>query len=59
MEKWNYWRLKQLQLIKDPIIEKIIVLYELGEEGQYEIIRRTISIFIPLLRIGWSSKRMV
>ena len=48
-----------MQLIKDPIIEKIKVLYELGDEGSYEIIRRTIAIFQPLLLIGWSSKKMV
>jgi len=47
-----------LSLVNDPIIEQIKVLYDLGEGGQYEITRRTIAIFGPLLQYGWSTKKM-
>ena len=48
-----------MSLVKDPIIEEIKVLYDLGEGGQYEIIQRTIAIFRPLLELGWSAKKLV
>lgn len=57
--RWNYWRWELLELIKDPIIEQIKVLYDLGDDGSYEIIRRTVAIFEPLFLIGWSSKKMI
>lgn len=44
---------------KDPIIEQIKVLYELGDDGKYEIIRRNIAIFEPLLMMGKSSKELL
>lgn len=44
---------------KDPIIEQIKVLYDLGEGGQYEIIHRTISIFKPMFILGKPSKELV
>lgn len=47
------------EIPKDPIVGQIEALYDLGEGGQYEIIKRTIAIFEPLLIIGWSSKRLV
>ena len=46
-------------IVKDPIIEQIKVLYELGDDGSYEIIRRTIAVFEPLLMYGWDSKKMI
>ena len=44
------------QVILDPIIEELKKLYSEGRE--YEIIRRTIAVFEPLLLIGWSSTKM-
>lgn len=46
-------------IVKDPIIEEIKVLYDLGEGGSYEIIKRTIAIFEPLFLYGWDSKKMI
>ncbi len=48
-----------MELIKDPIIEQVKVMYGLGEGGQYEIIKRTVFIFEVLLVQGWSSKKLV
>jgi len=48
-----------LELIKDPIIEQIKTLYELGDDGRYEIIKRNIAVFEPLLMMCWSSKKLV
>jgi len=44
---------------KDVIIEKIKVLYELGDDGRYEIIKRTLFVIESLLMLGKSSKSCV
>ncbi len=46
-------------IIKDPIIEQIKVLYELGDGGRYEIMHRTIWIMESALILGKSSKECV
>ena len=46
-------------LVKDPIIEELKTLYKLGDSGSYEIIRRTVAVFEPLLMMSWSSKKLI
>ena len=46
-------------IIKDPIIEQIKVLYELGDGGRYEIMYRTIFVIKGALILGKSSKECV
>ncbi len=48
-----------LSIIKDPIIEQIKVLYDLGDGGRYEIMHRTIFIIQGALQLGKSSKECV
>ena len=48
-----------MMLVKDPIIEELKNLYKLGDSGSYEIIKRTIAVFKPLLLIGWDSKKLI
>jgi len=49
-----------LESVKDPIIEQIKVLYELGESGQYEIIVRAIAVMQDMMEwLGVSSKDCV
>lgn len=45
--------------LTDPIREQIKVLYELGDGGQYELIKRTVFIFENALIMGKSSKFLV
>ena len=44
---------------KDPIIEKIKTLYELEDDGKYEIIKRTLFVIESLLMLGKSSKSCI
>ena len=44
---------------KDPVIEQIKTLYELGEGGQYEIIQRVSAVSEALLMMGKSGKYCV
>ncbi|MEK0338039.1 MAG: hypothetical protein QQN41_11455 [Nitrosopumilus sp.] len=44
---------------KDKIIEQIKVLYELGDDGKYEIIKRTVWVCKCLLELGKSGKNCV
>lgn len=48
-----------MSLVKDSIMEKIKVLYELGDGGQYEIIHNTIFVIKGCLAMGLSSKSCV
>lgn len=47
------------EIKKDPIIEKIKILYELGDDGRYEIIKRMIFVTESLLILGKSAKSCV
>ena len=44
---------------KDPIIEKIKVLYEMGDGGKYELIKRTIFIIENALKLGKNGKECI
>ena len=50
---------KEQIVVPTSEIEQIKVLYELGEGGQYEIIKRNIFIFQNALIMGKSSKFLV
>lgn len=42
--------------VKDPITEKIKVLYELGDGGRYELVQKTIFIIDGALKMGKNGK---
>ena len=44
---------------KDKIIEQVKVLYDLGDDGRYEIIKRTIWVCKCLLQLGKTGKSCV
>jgi len=45
--------------LADNVTEKIKVLYTLGDDGRYEIIKRNIFLFDSMFVAGKSSKEMV
>ena len=47
------------EIKKDPIIEQIKTLYELGDDGRYEIIKRMIFVTESLLILGKTAKSCV
>ena len=42
----------------DPIVEQVKRLYNLGTEGQQELVRRTVAIFEPMFIAGWRSQML-